>query len=82
MSDEAAGNGHHAEHEPVSQTAEAEPRSVLEPAPEDANADGLTLYSPDRFVAAAQGAIPVADFVEEVVAHVERQLPRPRRQRI
>jgi hypothetical protein len=57
----------------------ARKRSVLDASPEDANADGLALYSPDRFLEAANGDLEVEVFVDEVVAHVERQLPRRRR---
>ena len=39
---------------------------------------GLSTYSRARFLAAVKGLIPVSEYVEEVAAHVERQLPGQR----
>jgi hypothetical protein len=35
----------------------------------------LSTYSRARFLAAVRGSLPVAQYVQEVVAHVEQQLP-------
>jgi hypothetical protein len=38
----------------------------------------LSAYSQARFIEAVRGVIPLADYVQEVSAHVEKQLPSHR----
>jgi hypothetical protein len=50
-------------------------RSVLDPDPGHPKADVLVVYPYRRFLAMQAGTISVAEFVEELADHVERQLP-------